>query len=153
MNESLPENIIDNETQSVMLRRNVFIVWKPEYLLSIPIIDEQHRGIVTIINSLHYGMQSDYVKNMLAPIIDMMYSYTHIHFQIEENYLQKIHSPSADRHKTLHLELASKLTQAQRDSLMDKDHHQFMDFLKQWLINHICKEDLIFLEHLSLPDR
>jgi len=134
----------------VLLEHNVFIVWKPEYNLGIPIIDEQHRGIVTTINSLHFGMQNKYIKNMLDPIIDMMYDYTCIHFQVEEAFLEKIDFPNAKVHHKLHRELSSKLAGIGRKSMFDKDPCQLMDFLRQWWINHICCEDLKFRDYLSI---
>ena len=138
----------NNETHRFFLEHNIFIVWKPEYNLGIPIIDEHHRGIVSIINSLHFGMQNNYVKDILSPIIDMMHDYVRIHFQTEENFLEKINFPNAKKHHELHLELSSKLSKLGRESIFDKDSHQFMAFLKQWWINHIRVEDLAFRDHL-----
>ena len=68
--------------------QSVFINWKTDYDLGIPIIDEQHRGIVTIINSLYYGMQNNYMRSLLEPIIGMLHEYTKIHFEIEESFLK-----------------------------------------------------------------
>lgn len=132
----------------ILLNHNLFIVWKPEYNLGIPIIDEHHRGIVTTINSLHFGMQNSYAKDMLAPIIDMMNDYTRIHFHIEEAFLEKMSFPNVERHRGLHNDLTVKLHEAGRNSALDKDPQQFMDFLKTWWINHICHEDLIFRDYL-----
>jgi hemerythrin len=131
-----------------MLEHNIFIVWNSEYNLGIPIIDEQHRGIVSTINSLHFGMQNNYGKNILSPIIEMMYDYTRIHFQIEESFLEKIDFPNAKRHHELHRDLSSKLVATGNSSLLDKDPYQFMDFLKGWWINHICNEDLIYKNYI-----
>ena len=131
-----------------LMEQNVFIIWKPEYNLGIPIIDEQHRGIVSTINSLHFGMQTGYIRDILKAVIDMMYDYTRIHFEVEEEFLAKIDYPNAQKHHMLHLDLSSKLSNASRNSLLGKDPHEFMDFLKNWWINHICHEDLIFRNFL-----
>jgi hemerythrin len=131
-----------------MLEHNVFIVWSPEYNLGIPIIDEQHRGIVSTINSLHFGLQNNYGKNMLSPIVDMMHDYTRIHFQIEESFLEKIDFPNAKMHHKLHLDLSARLDDAGRLSILDKDPYEFLDFLKNWWINHICSEDLIYRDYV-----
>lgn len=147
------KNITDKESNGIhlaMFEHNVFIVWKPEYNLGIPIIDEQHRGIVTIINSLHFGMQNDYAKDILTPIISMMNDYTHIHFSVEESFIEMIDFPNAKKHHELHRELMSKLTHTGMHSMIDRDPRQFMDFMKNWWINHICNEDLTFRNyHLS----
>ena len=133
---------------------NLFIIWKPEYNLGIPIIDEQHRGIVTTINSLYFGIQNKYAEEMLAPIIDMMYDYTRIHFQVEESFLEPIDFPEAKKHRDLHNELSSKLTHTARDSAFHKDPYEFLGFMKSWWINHICKEDLIYRDYfLTSGDR
>jgi len=131
-------------TPSALLEHNVFIVWKPEYDLGIPIIDEQHRGIVTIINSLYYGTQSNYIKNILAPIIGMLRSYADIHFQTEEHFLEMVEYPGAAAHRLLHQEYTSKLAGIERGVSIDKDPRQLMGFLKTWWLGHICEEDMLF---------
>ena len=128
-------------TTPASFEHNVFIIWKPEYNMNIPIIDEQHRGIVTIFNSLHFGMQNNYVKDMLAPIVDMIYDYTRIHFQIEEDFINEINYPHAKEHHALHEELMSRLNHIGRKSILDKDPYELMEFLKNWWIGHICNED------------
>ena len=135
-------------THLAILEHNIFIVWQPEYNLGLPIIDEQHRGIVSIINSLHYGMQNNYVDEMLSPIIDMMHDYTKIHFRVEEDLVSMIDYPNAKKHSELHLALMKQLGQRGHLSRFDNDSYQFMDFLKKWWIHHICREDLIFRDHL-----
>jgi hemerythrin len=131
-----------------ILEHSVFIVWNPEYNLGIPIIDEQHRGIVSTINSLHFGLQNNFGKNMLSPIIDMMHNYTRIHFQVEESFLEKIDFPHAKKHHELHRNLETELFKAGKSSIMDKDPYEFLDFLKNWWINHICSEDLIYRDYI-----
>ena len=132
-----------------MLKHNVFIVWKQEYQLGIPIIDEQHRGIVTIINSLHYGIQNKYIDDILVPIVDMIKDYTQIHFQIEEDFLEECHFPNLVKHQSLHDDLTAKLAIIGNKSMLDQDPFQFLDFLKKWWIDHICIEDQAFRDFLS----
>jgi hemerythrin len=143
-----------SEFHQIMLQHNVLIVWNPEYDLGIPIIDEQHRGIVSTINSLYFGMQNSYGKNMLSPIVDMMHDYTRIHFQIEESFLEKIDFPNAKKHHELHRELSYQLTDAGKSSMMDKDPYKFLVFLKNWWLIHIGNEDLIYRNYIiSLPKK
>ena len=137
-----------NETHRLFLEHNVFIVWKPEYNLGIPIIDEHHRGIVSIINSLHFGMQNNYVKDILSPIVEMMDDYSRIHFRTEEDFLEKIEYPNVKNHRELHHELSTQSKKLGRDSILDRDSQHYMNFLKQWWINHIRIEDQQFKEHL-----
>jgi len=137
-----------NGMNSILLNHRLFIIWKEEYNLGIHIIDEHHRGIVSTINSLHFGMQNNYIKDTLVPIIDMMHDYTRIHFQIEESFLEKIDYPDAKRHHDLHRELTFRLNETGRHSILDKDPYKFLDFLKNWWIEHICTEDLHFRNYI-----
>ena len=135
--------------QIAILNHNVFIVWKPEYNLGIPIIDEQHRGVVTIINSLHFGIRNDYIEDMLTAVVDMIYDYTQIHFHVEEDFLKKTKFPEIESHHGLHNELTQKLNKIGRSSILVKDPFRFLDFMKEWWINHICVEDHLYRNYLS----
>ena len=134
----------NNSERSAALVNNVFIVWKPEYDLGIPIIDEQHRGIVTIINSLYFGVQGGHIKNIFSPTIVMLRSYADIHFQTEEFYLDSIEYPGAADHRLLHQGYTSTLAGIERERSIDSEPPHLMDFLKKWWLGHICEEDMHF---------
>jgi hemerythrin len=141
-------DIKSNKNLGNPVYHNVYIIWKPEYDLGIPIVDEQHRGIVTIINSLYYGMQNKYGEDLLVPVNGMINEYTRIHFKIEENFLEKFNYPELKEHKEAHRELIDKLNKIGKESLHLHDPKEFMDFLKEWWINHICHKDRAFLDYL-----
>jgi len=131
-----------------LIEHNLFIVWKPEYNLGIPIIDEQHRGIVTTINSLFYAMQNKYGEKVLKPVINMVYEYTHIHFKVEEEFLQNYGFVDFEKHREWHNELMLTLSSVENNSLRERDPQKFLEFLKDWWIDHICKKDRIFRDCL-----
>jgi hemerythrin len=116
--------------------------------LGIPIIDEQHWGIVTTINTLHFGILYNFVNTTFAAIVQMMNDYTKIHFDIEEAFLEKINYSQAKEHRELHNKLLEELASTGKESLSNKDPKQFLDFLKSWWIDHICNEDLLYKDYL-----
>jgi len=130
------------------LVHNLFIVWKPEYDLGIPIIDEQHRGIVTTINSLFYAMQNKYGEKVLGSVLNMVTEYTHIHFQAEEDILRKCGFTDFEKHHALHNELSRTLSSKENKSSWENDPQKFLEFLKNWWIDHICKKDRIFRDYI-----
>ena len=148
MEKIIHEKVKTNITRHPLLEHNVLIVWKLEYNLGIPIVDEQHRGIVSTINSLFFGMQNNHGKDMLAPIIGMIYEYTHIHCNIEEDFLEKYGFPNVQNHRKLHSELTDALAKIGKKSVLDRDPFEFMGFLKDWWIGHICDKDRIFRDYL-----
>jgi len=129
---------------AILLEQNVFIVWKPEYDLGITIIDDQHRGIVSIINSYFFGTKCNSIKNLLPPTLAMLSSYARIHFQTEEHFLEVIDYCDISGHRALHQEYTSKLAKIERLSVSDKDPYVLMNFLKEWWIGHICGADMEF---------
>ena len=148
MEKNIPDKKEESNTSTFLMEHNILITWKPEYNLGIPIIDDQHKGIVSIINTLYFSIQHNYAWDILSPIIDMVYDYTHIHFDIEEKFLDKINYPRTKFHRELHYILLAKLRSAERNSVLKKDPEQFMEFLKSWWINHICEEDLIYRDYI-----
>ena len=128
---------------------DIFIRWEPEYNLGIPIIDEQHRGIVTTINSLHFGIESMHGEDMLHPVIDMVFDYTRLHFDVEEDFLKRYNYPNLKQHEDLHRELIDELQRVGRKSIFNHAPLEFLDFLKKWWIEHICEKDREFLDYLA----
>jgi hemerythrin len=145
----MPDNTAANEAWHSLLNHNILIVWQPSYNLGIPIVDEQHRGIVSTINSLCYAIQIRHGNEMLRPAIGMVTEYTRIHFEIEEGFLKKCGYPDFEKHRMLHKELTDALSHTSQNSIWNKDPQEFLGFLKDWWINHICKEDRAFNDYLA----
>ncbi len=144
----MQKETITNDGLHSLIEHNILIVWKPEYNLGISIIDEQHRGIVTTINSLFYAMQNKHGENVLKSVINMVTEYTHIHFQVEEDFLRKCNFPDFKKHLEWHDNLRQTLSNTGSKSLWDRDPQKFLEFLKDWWIDHICEKDRIFRDYL-----
>jgi len=53
------DKLTSNEAWTSMMNHNILIVWDSSFNLGIPIVDEQHRGIVSTINSLCFAIQNN----------------------------------------------------------------------------------------------
>jgi len=137
-----------NKCWENITNHNLLIVWKPEYNLGIHIIDEQHRGIVAIINTLHFGMQHKRGIKLLKPVIEMVYDYSQTHFEMEEDFLKKCKYPDLDNHLALHRSLLQDQKKMAKESIGNNDEMKFMNFLKHWWISHICEKDMAFKNYL-----
>ena len=140
---------MSNEAKMDVIQNTLpLIAWKPEYDLRIHVLDEQHRGIVTAINSLYYGMQTKQSGDMLMPIFRIMHEYSHIHFKTEEEFHKKYDFPDAVPHRALHRELTDALSKIGEESITHHDPYQLMNFLKKWWIGHIRDKDRVFRDYL-----
>jgi hemerythrin len=78
--------------------RALYIVWRDESNVEIPIIDEQHRGLVAAINSLYFFIQEGWGVEALKPTLSIIKSYSGFHSKTEEGILAKVEYPELQEH-------------------------------------------------------
>lgn len=127
----------------------LYIVWTGKNELGIPIIDEQHRGIVTTINSFHYFINEGHGIEALKPTLHMLLQYTNIHFQTEEKIMVKAGYPDLAAHLSLHTELLRKTKIIAQEAASAKDPKIALTFLKEWWLDHINDEDRKYASYLK----
>jgi len=122
------------------MENTLYIVWNKYNQTGIPILDEQHRGIVSSINSLHYFIQKGQVETIILPTLVMLGQYTNIHFATEETLMTEAGYPELENHLRFHQELKKNTDTFYRDVDMNKPD-VIVKFLKEWWLGHINKED------------
>ena len=123
---------------------NLFIVWNDSDYLGVPIIDEQHRGIVSTINSLHFLLRTKHAKSTLQAVVNTMREYTRIHFATEEMILEMIGYDQIEAHRELHAKLIMKSNSVAYESKLLNDPQQYLQFLKDWWLTHIRQQDKLY---------
>lgn len=119
----------------------LYIKWGEESTLGVPIVDEQHKGVVTIINSLYFYLQIGRGDEIIKPTLMMLKQYVRVHFETEEAVMELAGYPEIDEHKELHRQLIRK-TNSLSLSLQDGDDpRKMLVFLRDWWLDHINKED------------
>lgn len=119
--------------------QNLFIVWNDVHKTGIKIIDEQHRGVVTAINSLYYFMQHNRGSIVVVPIFDIIEKYTQIHFLTEEAMLEQADYPAFSEHKKYHVSFVTSMRK--NVAAANYDPQELLVFLKSWWLDHINKKD------------
>ncbi|MDR3038814.1 MAG: hemerythrin family protein [Candidatus Adiutrix sp.] len=128
---------------------HLLIVWHEPHLTGIKILDEQHRGIVSIINALHYSLFTRHDTALLRPTADMIMGYTKIHFITEMEFLEVSGYPKLEDHQRRHDRLIAEANRIFLSCVKDGgDPNMFLDFLKDWWRNHITTEDFAYGEHV-----
>ena len=122
------------------MKSAIYIVWNERNNLGIPIIDEQHKGIVSIINTLHYYVQAGHGQEILKPTMIMLEQYVIIHFKTEETLMVEANYPAYEEHIILHKELLRKTNMISL-GVNNEDSHMVLKFLKEWWLGHINIED------------
>lgn len=127
---------------------NLLIVWNETNNLGIPIIDEQHRGIVTAINSLHFAIRVKRSEAPLIHIVNIIREYSRLHFSTEEMILEHSGYPGLAAHRELHAYLTLKSLAVSTDSIILNDPVKYLKFLEEWWLTHINKQDAQYAAHV-----
>jgi len=125
-------------------QKNGFIIqWNDKLNTGIQIVDNQHRRLVELINQLFQCMKDGGDRMLLGSVVDELVDYTVTHFRTEEDLMKKHHYPDFDGHKNIHDQFVAKVGDF-ADKLKSGARLAPADiykFLKDWLINHIEKQD------------
>lgn len=127
------------------------IEWGPNYKIGINEIDDQHKVLVDIINKLYAAFGSHKNKKEIKKNLKELIDYTVYHFGNEEEYFRKFGYRDTPRHVEQHQKFVDRVKKfAQEfesgDSTVSLD---IINFLKDWLINHILKVDVKYVPFLK----
>lgn len=117
--------------------------WKKEYAVGIQEVDEQHKTLVKLVNSLYDAIINNHEATVLRNILDRLVEYTGVHFLIEESVMRIVDYPGFSIHKKQHEYLLNKVRELQRklDQENVKITFNLLRFLKSWLTYHIIESD------------
>lgn len=117
--------------------------WKPQYSVSIASIDGQHQNLFRMAEELHLAMCSGQGKPVLAKILDRLVQYTKVHFTHEERLMSIHRYPELAAHAAQHRALTQQVVtfQAAFEGGKALITVQVLQFLKDWLRNHIAESD------------
>jgi hemerythrin len=119
------------------------IVWNDTLSVQVAEIDRQHQKLVDMINGLHEAMLGGKSKDVLGTLVAELAGYATTHFGTEEAYFQKFGYPQAAAHKKEHAGFVKKVSDFQSDFAQGRLmlSMDVMNFLKDWLVNHIQGTD------------
>ena len=126
------------------------IKWGPEYMIGIKTIDEQHKVLVEIINDLYIGFGKNDQRRM-KKIIAKLVDYTEYHFGQEEIYFTKINYSDTKNHLSQHRTFVKKVKEFDKEVQSGRTTVSFdiIEFLKNWLVNHILKTDASYVKEFK----
>lgn len=121
------------------------LVWKDEYSVGVAMIDAQHQMFIGIINELYSAIMAKKEDDILDDIFNQLVAYTQFHFQTEERYFDEFDYEGAAEHKKAHQDLRDQIADLQKqESDIMKDPFKLLDFLEDWLIDHIVGMDKLY---------
>jgi methyl-accepting chemotaxis protein len=138
-------------TAAISVDASDLITWDSSIQFEVDVIDQQHHRLVDLINKLHHAMRSRAGKTVLGSILGELAEYTVEHFQMEERMMAQAGYDKLDEHRRIHEKLVKEVVDFQKkftdgSATVSMD---LMNFLSDWLINHIKGVDRKYVPFLQ----
>jgi hemerythrin len=120
-----------------------FITWTDQYSVGVEEIDNQHKGLVKLINRLFDAMSDGNANNVLRVILNDLTKYVQVHFATEEKYFAAFKYPESEAHIEEHQQFVNEVVKFKSQFEAGNIVLSFalFKFLKGWLFNHIQGSD------------
>ena len=127
------------------MHKEEIIKWSPTFACGIQTIDEQHKGLVNLLNDMYNNSTRDKEteKAYFNKVIMDVVAYVKVHFQTEEKLMLHFKFQGYLEHKKIHdsfvLVVAEKIKsfrEGQIPRLLD-----FTNYLKDWVLTHVAIMD------------
>ncbi|BCK87666.1 bacteriohemerythrin [Sideroxyarcus emersonii] len=124
------------------------LVWRAQLSVGNNIIDSDHKYLIEIINKVEQALVKRN-RNELSAALDSLTQYSRVHFDREEKIAAAVKYTQVPHLNQSHQELLKQLDQMKGEiAAMGPDWsaeatEHFTGFLRDWLINHVIKEDLL----------
>jgi hemerythrin len=119
--------------------------------LGIPIIDEQHTNLMRIVDNLQLTCQkgTDWAHERFIGAASEAIEYTKYHFATEEKLMKLLEYPKYIEHMNEHKDCLWDLSYTFRQFTDDQnpDFNQFVIYLNEWIVSHVCESDRHFANY------
>ena len=122
---------------------NNLVDWSEAYSVHVPSIDQQHRQIFEMINTVYKLVVSNNIENINKPLNELV-GFAKKHLSDEEEILEKVSYPDLTAHKQVHVNLLNDIDKLYQQCNTDDlaSFFELLMFLKNWLVDHIYKVDM-----------
>jgi hemerythrin len=127
------------------------LLWRSQFSVGNDLIDSDHQYLLEIINRAEVCLKADDVAS-LNSVLDELANYGKSHFEREELVAKAVSYPNVDRLHESHAALMDHL-KTFRDQIGSNwtrtNINEFVAFLRDWLIQHVIKEDMLMKPWLT----
>ncbi len=86
------------------------IEWKSEFSLGVPLVDNEHREMIDLVNQLHQKVKSQEQDAGIVDFLEDLYACAAKHFAHEELMMQSRRYSAFEHHQADHQRLLNELT-------------------------------------------
>lgn len=125
---------------------------KEEYKIGVANIDEQHKKLFELADKAYMLLKDELAVDKydkIVHILEELKEYTMFHFKSEEEYMESINYKRLFTQKIEHEQFIKTLENVDYsaiDAKQDESLVKILNFLNDWLVEHILKTDKLIVE-------
>jgi len=130
---------------------NEAVKWSEAFACGIKIIDDQHKGLLDLINDLfsHASGNDEEEQEYFKKVVEKAVEYVRVHFATEEKIMKQTQFVGFEEHKKAHetfiLEVLDNARAFQKEKRINLE--EFTSFLKEWVLTHVAVMDKQYFSH------
>ncbi len=127
------------------------LVWGEESSFGIGILDEQHKLIIRMINTLESCSGSPNEAEAVSETLTEMIHHAKEHFAEEEHFMREHGYPELDAHHVLHKDFLHKIVRfsTAAHALVPGLAERLQTYLVDWFSQHVLFEDMKIKEFVE----
>ena len=132
--------------------REFFAEWPDQFSLGMAELDCEHEKIFGLLNELHGAMTAGAGREALGKLLEEVLHYVSYHFAHEEVLFLRANYPGYEKHSRQHRALIGTIREIHADfqaSACEPLPQQVLEFLKNWIYEHVLREDRAFVAYLN----
>jgi hemerythrin-like metal-binding protein len=128
-----------------------YIDWSPLFSVGVNKLDMQHKELVRLINLFGEQYERHHGHSRVPELLAELIRYAQVHFRDEEELMELAGYADLEDHRAIHEQLMEQIfdLNARYESGDLEASTEVMDFLRQWLIDHILKDDMKYRDLMA----
>ena len=130
----------------------VYVIWRDEYSVGNSDIDDQHKRIIGIINTVFSLVKDGGSEEDFWKALDGLKQYTIVHFKFEEGILSLAEYPGLKEHILVHQKMNARIETLfvkRPGAAISMLAEELLAILKDWWLNHIRGVDALYAPYMD----
>ena len=128
-----------------------FLPWSDDYKVNIRVIDNEHRQLFDLVNTLHQEISQGKGDRVIGNTLSALIVHIGEHFPTEKKHMRQCGFPGLKSHVAEHERFARTVQRykQQFDDNPDRlNTDSLLNTLKNWITDHILKSDMEMIPYL-----
>ena len=147
------KNIKKHTIESLFNYPTEIVTWDENYITGIELVDNQHKELVNITNSLFSACLDGKEKAAMVfkDTMSHMVDYVRLHFAVEQELMKRVNFPDYDDHKLQHDLFIKDIITSANEFHGGKTFapNVFVRTLKDWVFSHIAYYDQSYASYVE----